>query len=166
MQRRFTATHPDVFAMTLLAESLRSDHPRSPRAAYLLLAPDIQAWALPDYCLRTEEPAFDQAYGKGAWEFFAEHPSGDARFDVSRQAVIRQEVRALIPAYDQGFSGTIVDVRGLPAKAHHVQQGGSGTHARDIHQEPAHHGSPACLTPAGDAKGGPASSKKEELWRK
>jgi hypothetical protein len=112
MQRRFTATHPDVFAMTLLAESLRSDHPRSPRAAYLLLAPDIQAWALPDYCLRTEEPAFDQAYGKGAWEFFAEHPSGDARFDVSRQAVIRQEVRALIPAYDQGSSGTIVDVRG------------------------------------------------------
>lgn len=108
----FTETDPGVFAMTPLAEPLRSDHPRSLRAAYPLLAPDIQAWALLDHSLRTGQPAFDRAHGKRAWDFFAEHPSDNARFNASQQAVTRREVRGLIPGYDWGAFDTIVDVGG------------------------------------------------------
>ena len=108
----FAETDPGVFAMTPLADPLRSDHPRSLREAYPLLAPDIQAWALLDHSLRTGQPAFDQAHGKSAWEFFAERPADSARFDASQQAVTRREVRTLIPAYDWASFGTIVDVGG------------------------------------------------------
>jgi O-methyltransferase domain len=108
----FTETEPGVFAMTPLAEPLRSDHPKSLRDAYPLLAPDIQAWALLDYTLRTGKPAFDKAHGKGAWAFFAERPEDSARFDASQQAVTRREVRALVPAYDWASLGSVIDVGG------------------------------------------------------
>ncbi|OLT19130.1 methyltransferase [Actinomadura sp. CNU-125] len=108
----FTETGPGVFGMTPLAEPLRGDHPQSLRDAYPLLAPDVRAWALLAHSLRTGEPAFDEANGKGAWEYFAEHPEESARFDASQRAVTRREIRALIPAYDWASLGSVVDVGG------------------------------------------------------
>jgi len=108
----FTEVEPRIFAMTELAEPLRSDHPRSIREAYPLLPADVHAWAMLGHTLRTGEPAFDVAHGKGAWEWFAEHPEESARFDASQQAVTRREVPNLIPAYDWAAFDTVADIGG------------------------------------------------------
>ncbi|HEY3956674.1 MAG TPA: methyltransferase [Streptosporangiaceae bacterium] len=108
----FTETEPRVFAMTPLAEPLRTDSPWSVREAYPLLTADIMAWAHLGHTLRTGEPAFARANGMDAWEWFAAHPAESARFDASQQAVTRREVRSLIPAYPWGSFETIVDVGG------------------------------------------------------
>lgn len=108
----FTETEPRVFAMTPLAEPLRTDSPWSVREAYPLLTADIMAWAHLGHTLRTGEPAFAKAHGMGAWEWFAAHPAESARFDASQQAVTRRELRSLIPAYPWERFGTIVDVGG------------------------------------------------------
>lgn len=108
----FAETEPRVFAMTPLAEPLRTDSPWSVREAYPLLTPDIVAWAHLGHTLRTGEPAFAKAHGMGAWEWFAAHPEESARFDASQQAVTRREVRSLIPAYPWDSFETIVDVGG------------------------------------------------------
>ena len=49
----FTETEPGVFALTALAQPLRSDHPVSLRDAYPFLVGDLHAWAEFDYTLRT-----------------------------------------------------------------------------------------------------------------
>lgn len=109
----FSEVEPRVFALTELAEPLRSDHPRSLREAYPLLPADVRAWSMLGHTLRTGEPAFDAAHGgQGAWEWFAEHPEESARFDASQQAVTRREVPNLIPAYDWAAFDTVADIGG------------------------------------------------------
>lgn len=108
----FTETSPGVFALTPLAEPMRSDHPVSLRDAYPLLAPDIEAWARFDHSIRTGEAAFDVAHDQGYWEYMGEHPDDSARFDASQQAATRLELRTALPVYDWGQFGTIVDVGG------------------------------------------------------
>jgi hypothetical protein len=108
----FTEVAPETFGLTPLAEPLRTDHPRSLRAAYPLLAGDVQAWAVFDHTLRTGAPAFVHAHGVDYWTYLAGHPRDSARFDASQQAVTQREVRALIPGYDWARFGTVVDVGG------------------------------------------------------
>jgi hypothetical protein len=108
----FTELEPEVFALTPLAEPLRSDHPASLRDAYPLLAPEIKAWAEFDHSLRTGEAAFDRAHGTGFWDYMAEHPEDNARFNASQEGVTRRELRAALPAYDWAAAGTVVDVGG------------------------------------------------------
>ncbi|RZQ61078.1 methyltransferase [Amycolatopsis suaedae] len=108
----FSEVEPEVFALTPLAEPLRSDHPRSLRAAYPLLAPDIQAWARFDHSVRTGAAAFDAAHGTDYWSYLQRHPADSARFDASQRAVTAREIKVLLPAYDWGCFGTLVDVGG------------------------------------------------------
>src|SRR5512138_3438899 len=51
----FTECEPGVFALTPLAETLRSDHPVSLREAYPFLVGDLHAWAKFDHTLHTGE---------------------------------------------------------------------------------------------------------------
>ncbi|MEU1969831.1 methyltransferase [Micromonospora sediminicola] len=108
----FAEVSPQVYALTPLAEPLRSDHPRSVRAAYPLLAPEIIGWSRLDHTLRTGEAAFDRAHGKGFWQYMAEHPEDSQRFDASQQAVTTRELRAVLPAYDWSQFRRILDVGG------------------------------------------------------
>ncbi|QLQ35877.1 methyltransferase [Micromonospora robiginosa] len=108
----FTEVEPEVFALTPLAEPLRTDHPLSLRDAYPLLAPDIEAWAHFDHSIRTGKAAFDQVHPEGYWSYMAAHPRDSARFDASQQAATRLELRAALPAYPWGDLGTMVDVGG------------------------------------------------------
>lgn len=108
----FTEVSPEVFDLTELAQPLRSDHPRSLREAYPLLAADIQAWAEYAHSLRTGQAAFDKAHGKSYWDHMVENPEDNERFNASQRAVSRREIRALVPAYDWGSFSTIVDVGG------------------------------------------------------
>ncbi|MEY9854636.1 hypothetical protein ABH935_000233 [Catenulispora sp. GAS73] len=107
----FTEAQPAVFALTPLAEPLRSDHPESLREAYPLIPADVQAWAALGYSLRTGKAAFDHVHGKGYFEYMAEHPDECARFDASQQAITRREVQS-VSGYDWGDVRTVVDVGG------------------------------------------------------
>ncbi|HKT04793.1 MAG TPA: methyltransferase [Rugosimonospora sp.] len=108
----FTEVEPEVFALTPLAEPLRGDHPLSLRAAFPLLACDIEAWAHFDHCVRTGEAAFDLAHGQGYWEYMAAHEDENTRFNASQQAATRLELRSILPVYPWQELDTLVDVGG------------------------------------------------------
>ena len=108
----FTEVEPDQFALTPLAEVLRSDHPLSLRGAYPLLPGDVEAFAVLDHAVRTGEAAFDHAHGMGYWEYMAAHPRENARLDGAQQAQTRLELRAVLRAFDWSGFRTIVDVGG------------------------------------------------------
>ncbi|MDF2704688.1 MAG: tcmN1 [Nonomuraea muscovyensis] len=108
----FTEVSEDRFALTPLAEPLRSDHPLSLREAYPLLPGDVKAWAHFDHSVRTGEPAFDQAHGQSYWDYLAQRPDELRAFNASQQAATRLELRTLLPAYDWGSLETVVDVGG------------------------------------------------------
>jgi hypothetical protein len=109
----FTESEPNVFALTPVAQPLRSDHPVSLRDAYPFLVGDIQAWAHFDYTLRTGASCFEHVHGMGYWDYMAQHPEESRRFDGSQAAGTRMEVRTLLSAYDD-WAGmtTVVDLGG------------------------------------------------------
>jgi hypothetical protein len=108
----FTEVSPQVFDLTPMADRLRSDHPASLRDAYPLLDADISAWGALDHSLRTGQAAFEHVHGMGYWQYLAEHSDYAASFDASQQGVTQRELRVMLPAYDWGAFGTIVDVGG------------------------------------------------------
>jgi hypothetical protein len=108
----FSEVEPEVFGLTPLAQPLRSDHPLSLRAAFPLLACDVEAWARFDHCVRTGGAAFDVVHGEGYWEYMAGNPDENARFNASQQAATRLELRSILPVYPWNELGTLVDVGG------------------------------------------------------
>lgn len=108
----FTEVSPRTFALTPLAEPLRTDHPGSLADAYPLLEADIRAWAAFGHSLRTGEAAFDQVHGTDYWTYMQRHPEESARFDASQEAVTRRELRTMLDSYDWSAFGTVVDVGG------------------------------------------------------
>jgi hypothetical protein len=108
----FAEVEPGSFALTPLAELLRSDHPLSLRDAYPLLPADVTAWAHFDHTVETGEPAFDRVHGRPYYDYLADHPDESRRFDGSVHAQNRLVLRTVLSAYDWGGLGTIVDVAG------------------------------------------------------
>lgn len=108
----FCEPEPEVVGLTPLAEPLRSDHPLSLREAYPLLACDIAAWGHLDHSVRTGQAAFEHAHSRPYWEYMADHPDENLRFNRSQQAATRLELRASLPAYDWGSLRTLVDLGG------------------------------------------------------
>lgn len=108
----FTETEPGVFALTPLADLLRSDHPFSMKDSYHLMAADVEAWSNIDYSLRTGEPAFDHVHGMRLWDWLAKHPDEGERFHRGMAAMTRSEIRAVASTYDWTTVSTVVDVGG------------------------------------------------------
>jgi hypothetical protein len=108
----FSEVEPQTFALTPLAQPLRTDHPESLADAYPLLEADIRAWAGFGHSLRTGEAAFDAVHGVDYWTYMAEHPDESARFDASQQSVTKRELRTMLDSYEWSEFGTIVDVGG------------------------------------------------------
>jgi SAM-dependent methyltransferase len=108
----FAECAPGLFGLTPMAELLRSDHPFSLRNACILPAADLRAWAQCTYSLRTGEPAFDLANGESYWDYMMARPDESARFDHSMEAWTRLELLSVLPAYDWGRLGRVVDVGG------------------------------------------------------
>ncbi len=108
----FTEPQPAVFALTPLAEPLRSDHALSLRETYTLLEADVEAWAKLGQTLRTGRPAFDLAHDQGYWSYLQAHPAQSARVDRWMESVNRLHLRTLLPAYPWRELSTVVDVGG------------------------------------------------------
>jgi hypothetical protein len=108
----FTEPEPGVFALTPLAQPLRSDHPLSLRDVYTLLVSDVQAWARLEHTLRTGEPAFGHAHGIDYWSHLAEHPAESVRVDMWMRSINHLHLRTVLPYFPWARVSTVVDVGG------------------------------------------------------
>jgi len=72
----FTEVEPERFALTPMAEALRTDAPVSQRDRALQVCGDVQwrTWGQLGDSVRTGQPAFKQVHGMDAWEYRARNP--------------------------------------------------------------------------------------------
>ncbi len=116
---RFLASHgifaeqdQRSFALTPLAEELRTDSDYSYRAA-ARMSGDLSSGATEfDHCLKTEGSGFTKAFGKPLFEFLADHPERAAIFDAAMTAIHGSESPAMLDAYDFSGIGKLADVGG------------------------------------------------------
>jgi hypothetical protein len=107
-----TESAPECFGSTDLAELTRADRPHSLQGCLPLMTADVRAWAELHHTLRTGRPAFAYVHGQTYYEYLAERPEDNARFDASQEGATRLELRAALRGYDWGSAGTLVDVGG------------------------------------------------------
>jgi hypothetical protein len=103
-----------TFRLNELGELLRSDAPGSLRAAAEVAGePWMRGpWGALLHSIRTGETAFDRVYGKGTFDWFAEHPEEAALFDTWQASITDAAARAVASAYDFSTVRSIVDVGG------------------------------------------------------
>jgi hypothetical protein len=109
----FEETAPHRFALTPLAELLRSDHPGSQRQfARMLGGEHYAAWADLLHSVRTGENAFPHHFGEPIFAWYAHNPERGAIFDAAMTDFSRVEIDGLLAAY--GFEGIthLIDVGG------------------------------------------------------
>jgi hypothetical protein len=102
------------FAATALGEQLRSDHPQSARAMAIMLgAPFVwRPWGELDAAVLTGTPAFDQVYGESFYEYLGRRPEAAAIFNAAMSSGSRNDLPAILAAYDFSGCTKIVDVGG------------------------------------------------------
>jgi hypothetical protein len=131
---RATETHPDAlyrllralasigifaedgdgrFALTPLAEGLRTKSPASLRAYAIFAGADChwRAWGQLPHSVRTGECAFEHVFGTQVFDYFARHPDAAQVFDAAMTSRSSTEDPAVAGAY-KDLRGTIVDVGG------------------------------------------------------
>jgi hypothetical protein len=110
----FTEQGPGQFALTPMAELLRSDSPMSQRGRARFAGSETQwrAWAELGYSVETGKTAFEHVHGMDVWEYRARNPAAAAAFNAAMTSLSLRVARAVADAYD--FSGveTVVDVAG------------------------------------------------------
>jgi hypothetical protein len=110
----FTEVDSQTFALTPLAEGLRTAAPASLRERALQMCGDVswRTWGQLSYSIRTGKPAFKQVHGMDPWEYRAQNPELDARFNASMTSLANQAASAVVGAYDFSQLHTFVDVGG------------------------------------------------------
>jgi hypothetical protein len=109
----FTEVSPGSFALTPLAELLRSETPGSMRALAIMYAEEqYRAWGELLHSVRTGEMAFDHQFGMSYFEYLAQHPEADRVFNEAMTGWTHQLVGAVVDAYDFSPFKTVVDVGG------------------------------------------------------
>lgn len=106
----FTESAGRTFAATPLAETLRSDAPRSLRGMARWLGAEPRHWAAwgdLDRCVRTGEPAIEDVFA-----YFAANPAASEIFDAAMSSLSTTAARAVRDAYDFSTIGHLVDVGG------------------------------------------------------
>jgi hypothetical protein len=102
------------FALTPLAELLRSDVPGSLR--HWAIAQGSQwmwrAWANLEYSIRTGKTAFSDAYGEEFFDYCATHREVEAEFDAGQAGTAEGVAKAILDAFDFRPFSKIIDVGG------------------------------------------------------
>lgn len=103
-----------VFALTPLAECLRSDVPGSARAMVKLFSgPRTQdSWKDLEYCVRTGDPAFRKRGVEDTFVELAQHPEEAADFDAAMADFTKLAAIGVAATYDFAPIRTVVDVGG------------------------------------------------------
>lgn len=109
----FTEVSPGSFALTPLAELLRTETPGSMSALAIMYAEEqYRAWGELLHSVRTGEMAFDHQFGMGYFEYLAQHPEADRVFNEAMTGWTQQLVGAVVDTYDFSPFHTDVDVGG------------------------------------------------------
>jgi hypothetical protein len=109
----FQETAPRQFALTPLAEVLRSDHPHSMRMVARMLGEEhYLGWADLLHSVRSGEGAFRHRYGLSVFEWYQQNPVRGAIFDGAMGNHSRAQTEALLAAYDFSGIAHLVDVGG------------------------------------------------------
>lgn len=108
----FSEPEPGVWALTPLAELLRSDHPLGFHGMITFLPFDIAALARLDYSICAGTPAFQHVHGESYWAYFERHPEAAARFDRFMQNMSLLVLRSVANRYSWESLNSVVDVGG------------------------------------------------------
>jgi hypothetical protein len=102
------------FALTPMADLLRSDAPGSLHAAAVLftLEPFWTPYAHIKHSVLTGEPAFDAVYGTDIYKYFAEHPEQAALFGAAVASFHAEGIADITATHDFARYDTVVDVGG------------------------------------------------------
>ncbi len=110
----FVETEPGSFALTPLAEPLRSDVPGSLRGSAVLYGERWWWHACGEllHSVRTGEPAFDHVHGTALFSYLDRTADAAAVFNEHQTNMTRQDAAAVVAAYDFARFTTVVDVGG------------------------------------------------------
>src|SRR4051794_2120725 len=109
----FTESGPDTFALTPLADLLRSGTPGSMRALALMYAEEqYRAWGDLLHSVQTGTTAFPHQFGTDYFAYLAGHPEADRVFNAAMTGWTGRLAEAVADAYDFSPFGTVVDVGG------------------------------------------------------
>jgi len=108
----FTQDESKKFGLTPLSELLRDDSPESMRYG-AIYAGEENYKATGDllHSVRTGETAFNHLYGKGHFEWMAEHPDASSTFNKAMAQSLRR-LQNPLESYDYSGKHLIVDVGG------------------------------------------------------
>jgi hypothetical protein len=104
----FEETTTRTFALTPMAELLRSDHPLSLRNLFLIVEADVLAFAHLGDSVQSGEPAFDRVHGEDFWSYLARRPEASAAFDGLMATFTRLELMSVLPVVVGGGNGALL----------------------------------------------------------
>jgi SAM-dependent methyltransferase len=109
----FTEEADGRFALTPLAEPLRSDTLNSQRAFAIMMGEEqFRAYGDLLYSVRTGKPAFDHIYGEPIFDYLGKHPESAKTFDAAMSSIHGRETQSILDAYDFSGIGELCDVGG------------------------------------------------------
>jgi hypothetical protein len=110
----FTEDDDGAFALTPLAECLRSNVPHSMRAFAIMMGEQWvwRSWGDALHSVRTGGPAFDHVYGMPLFDYYTEHPEAARVGAAGLSARSGGENAAVLAAYDFAAVDRVTDVGG------------------------------------------------------
>jgi O-methyltransferase domain len=110
----FTEGDNGAFALSPLAECLRSDVPHSQRAFAIMMGEQWvwRSWGEALHSVRTGEPAFEHIYGMPLFDYYSEHPEAARVGAAGLSARSEGENAAILAAYDFAAVDSVTDVGG------------------------------------------------------
>lgn len=111
--RIFAEDDSKRFALTPLAERLRSDVPGSQRALAIMSGEEhYKAWGELLYSVQTGQIAFDKLYGVPFFDYLSKNVESAKVFDAAMVGVHGRETAAMTDAYDFSGINVLADIGG------------------------------------------------------
>jgi hypothetical protein len=102
-----------LFALTPMADCLRSDRPGSARALAIMRGEwQYETWGHLLHSVRTGQSAFEKMHGMPIFDYLSHHPDKGRLFDDAMTGVHGRETAAMLEAYDFAGIGTLADIGG------------------------------------------------------
>jgi hypothetical protein len=104
----------DRFALTPLAELLRSGAPGSLRAYAIMMGERWvwQSWGEIEHSVRTGQPAFEHVFGAQLFDYYTAHPEAGRVSADALNSLSAADNAAIVAAYGFPESSTVIDVGG------------------------------------------------------